>query len=320
MWHRFPAGVRVWLGVEIQPVRPLERLVATVGGFLGILAILWISHHVLGDREAALLIVGSMGASAVLLFAVPHGPLSQPWAVLGGHAISAVIGVACARAIPDVILAASVAVGLAIGAMHVARCLHPPGGATALVAVIGGPAIHALGFSFVFTPVLLNAVVILAMAVLVNSLFSWRRYPAVLSRLRKAPDTETRMRHLPEGSLSHSDLEYALREINAVVDVNENELARLYELAARHSQRARMEPWQIRLRGCYSNGRYGGDWAIREVVDEAPSDNPERDQVIYKVVAGKGLRKSGTATRAEFARWARYEVFREESSWRRRVD
>jgi CBS-domain-containing membrane protein len=320
MWHRFPAGVRAWLGVEIVPVRPLERFVATAGGFLGILAILAISHQVLGEREAALLIVGSMGASAVLLFAVPHGPLSQPWAVLGGHAISAVIGVACARHIPDVFLAASAAVGLAIGAMHVARCIHPPGGATALAAVIGGPAIHALGFSFVFTPVLLNAVVILAMAVLVNSFFSWRCYPAALARVRQAPDSETRLRHLPEGSLSHSDLEFALREINSVVDITENDLARLYELAARHSQRARMEPWQIRLRGCYSNGRYGPDWAIREVVDEAPSTNPEKDQVIYKVVAGKGLRKSGTATRAEFARWARYEVFREESSWRRRAD
>jgi len=317
MWQRFPEGLREWLGVEVLPVRTAERIVAAAGGFLGILAVMWISSSVLGDREAALLIVGSMGASAVLLFAVPHGALSQPWALIGGHLISAIIGVACARFIPETLLAASLAVGLSIGAMHVARCIHPPGGATALVAVIGGPAVHALGFGFVFTPVLLNTFVILAAAVAVNAFFSWRRYPAALARLGQAPDTETRMHHRPEGTLSHSDLEYALREFNAVVDVTESDLARLYELAAQHSRRARMEPWQIRLHGCYSNGRYGADWMIREVVDESPHSDPEKDMVIFKIVAGKGLRKSGSCTRTELARWARYEVFREESSWRR---
>lgn len=320
MWRRITASVREWLGVELHPVRPAERAVATAGAFLGIFAIFAVSQAVLGERAAALLVVGSMGASAVLLFAVPHGPLSQPWAVLGGHALSAVIGVACARLVPDTALAAALAVGLAVGVMHVTRCIHPPGGASALVAVIGGPAIHALGYGYVLAPVLLNAVIILVMAVAVNAFFPWRRYPAAWVRRPKHADLETRKSHLPEGSLSHSDLEFALREINSVVDISEAELVRLYELAARHSQRARLEPWQIRLRGCYSNGRYGADWMIREVVDESPSEDPERDLVIYKVVAGKGLRKSGTCTRAELARWARYEVFRHETSWRRQAE
>ncbi len=69
-----------------------------------------------------------MGASAVLLFAAPHVPFSQPWNVFGGHIISAIVGVACWQWIPDYTVAASASVGLAIGAMYFARCIHPPGG------------------------------------------------------------------------------------------------------------------------------------------------------------------------------------------------
>jgi len=316
MWSRFPAGARSWLGIELNPVTHSERLVSLLGGFLGILFILLVSHATLGERDATALVVSSMGASAVLLFAVPHGQMSQPWAVIGGHVISALIGVACARWVPGPVLAGALAVGLAIGAMHYLRCLHPPGGATALTAVIGGPAVHALGFGFLLAPVLLNVAIILATAVAVNAVFAWRRYPAALMR-RKKPDVESGSKHLPEGGLSHSDLEFALREINSVVDVTEDDLARIYELASQHSMRSRLEPWQVRLHHCYSNGRYDSEWAIREIVDEAPHSDPEKDQVIYKAVAGKGRRKSGVCTRTEFARWARYEVFRNETSWQR---
>ena len=317
MWRRFPVGLRAWLGIELNPVSHTERLVSVVGGFLGIFFILIASGLVLGDRDATLLIVGSMGASAVLLFAVPHGPLSQPWALIGGHTVSAFIGVACAQLVPDLFLAAALAVGLAIGAMHALRCIHPPGGATALTAVIGGPAVHALGFQFLVTPVLLNVAIILGTAIGVNYFFAWRRYPAALVRKKKT-DVETEKKHLAEGSLSHSDLEYAMRQINSVLTISEDDLARIYSIAAQHSKRARMEPWQVRLHHFYSNGRYGEDWSIREVVDESPHADAEKDMVIYKAVAGKGRRRSGVCTRNEFARWARYEVFREETSWQRK--
>jgi CBS-domain-containing membrane protein len=125
-------------------------------------------------------LTASMGASAVLLFAVPHGALSQPWAVLGGHLVSAVIGVACVQVIAEPILAAPAAVALAIGGMHYLRCIHPPGGATALNAVIGGEAVQQLGFHYVLTPVLLNALTIVLLALLFNYPFRWRRYPSVL--------------------------------------------------------------------------------------------------------------------------------------------
>ena len=131
-----------------------------------------------------------MGASAVLLFAVPHGALSQPWNVFGGHVLSAIIGVSCAMLFSNEIIAASAAVGIAIGVMHYLRCIHPPGGATALAAVIGGEATHALGYQFVITPVLINALVMLAVAVAFNFAFPWRRYPAWLADNNRQPAAE----------------------------------------------------------------------------------------------------------------------------------
>jgi CBS-domain-containing membrane protein len=317
MWRRFPVGVRAWLGIELNPVSHGERLVSAAGGFLGIFFILLASWAALGDVEAALLIVGSMGASAVLVFGVPHGPLSQPWALVGGHTVSALVGVAVAMLVPHPFVAAALAVGLAIGAMHYLRCIHPPGGATAITAVIGGPAVQALGFKFLLAPVLLNVAIILASAIVVNAFFAWRRYPAALVRRHK-PDVESGKQHRAAGGLAHSDLEYALRQMNSMIDISETDLARIYDLAAEHAKSAHVDPWQVRLHHHYSNGRYGEDWAIRQVVDESQTVDPDQDLVIYKVVAGKDRRKSGVCTRAELARWARYEVFHDAGSWQRR--
>lgn len=315
MWRRFPVGMRGWLGIELNPVSHVERVVSTIGGFLGIFFVLLASEAVLGERTAALLIVASMGASAVLLFAVPHGPLSQPWSLIGGHMISAIIGVTCARFVPDLFLAAALAVGLAIGAMHYLRCIHPPGGATAITAVIGGPAVHALGYRFLVAPVLLNVAIILATAVAVNAFFAWRRYPAALGRKKKSAPVR---KLLADGALSHSDIQYALHEINSVLDISEEDLAHVFQLAAEHAKQARLEPWQIRLHGYYSNGRYGEEWAVRQVVDLSPGAVPERDRVVYRIAEGQGRGGSDVISRNEFARWARYEVFREESTWRPR--
>ncbi|HVE15340.1 MAG TPA: HPP family protein, partial [Chthoniobacterales bacterium] len=102
------------LGVELSEVSFTEKLIATLGGGLSIFILIAISSWVL-PANAALPVITSMGASAVLLFAVPHGPLSQPWPVLLGHGLSAFIGVVCAACIPQTALAAAVAVGLAIG-------------------------------------------------------------------------------------------------------------------------------------------------------------------------------------------------------------
>jgi CBS domain-containing membrane protein len=175
----------VWGVLGVEPARATLRdvLRSGLGGCVAIAAIVYFCDRFVGGQSGSLL-VASMGASAVLLFALPHGPLSQPWAVLGGHGCSALIGVACAALIPDVSLAGALAVGSSIALMQVLRCVHPPGGATALSAVIGGPTVHALGLRYVLTPVLLNALVIVSVAVAFNSLLGTRRYPAYFAGKR----------------------------------------------------------------------------------------------------------------------------------------
>lgn len=168
-------------GIGAERAGHLEKWLSAAGGLFGLWAIISISQAELGDAGAAGL-VASMGASAVLLFAVPHGALSQPWPLVGGHLVSALIGVAVAKVIPQMAMAAPVAVALAIGAMHYLRCIHPPGGATALSAVVGGETVHQLGFMYVLTPVMLNTLVILIVALVFNYPLRWRRYPAALSR------------------------------------------------------------------------------------------------------------------------------------------
>jgi CBS-domain-containing membrane protein len=216
------------LGIEFNPVSHAERLISMLGGFLVILVIIVVSRRYL-DANDAVLLIPSMGASAVLLFAVPHGALGQPWNVFGGHLLSAAIGVACARLVPDATLAAAASVGLAIAAMHYLRCIHPPGGATALVAVIGGDSIHTLGYQYVLTPVLLNVIVMLVVAVAFNYPFHWRRYPATLGRAASAEEAPAG----PYGPIEHGDLVYALSEIDSFIDVTEEDLLEIYRLATR---------------------------------------------------------------------------------------
>lgn len=207
-----------------------EKWISAIGGFLGILAVLWISGSVL-DHHGAAMVIASMGASAVLLFAVPHGVLSQPWPVLGGHLVSAFIGVGSAQHIADPSLAAAVAVGLAIGVMYYLRCLHPPGGATALVAVLGGESVAELGYGFLITPVLENVLVILAVAVVANLPFRWRRYPVGFAN----PGAEVEATAEEKAMIAHSDLVYALSQLDSFIDVSEQDLIRIYTLAVHNS-------------------------------------------------------------------------------------
>jgi len=302
------------LGIEAGITSHTERVVSAIGGFTAILLIFHISRFFLGAGDA-LLIVPSMGASAVLLFAVPHGALSQPWNVLGGHAISAAIGVSCALLLPEPFLAASLAVGLAIGAMYYLGCIHPPGGATALTAVIGGDATQALGYQFVLTPVLLNALAMVLVAVLFNYLFTWRRYPARLADHGKQPAAE--VENSAAGTIRHEDLVVALSEIDSFIDVSENDLLRIYALATGRAEQRHLAAADIILGHYYSNDAFGEAWSIRQIVDESPHATPDKDMVVYKVVAGLGQRKSGVLTRREFARWARHEVCRDDENWKR---
>jgi len=214
------------LGFSRQPANYREILLSTVGGFLGIYTILIISYRFL-DPATAVYIVPSMGASAVLLFAAPHAQFSQPWNVIGGHLISALIGVACWQWIANHTTAAAVSVGLATGVMYFTRCIHPPGGATALAAVIGGEKLHELGYFYIFTPILLNAITILFVAIAFNVLYQWRRYPAHWPCQKKSSPTGL------EGyaPIKHEDFVFALSHIDTYVDITEEDLLEIYQLA-----------------------------------------------------------------------------------------
>lgn len=292
--------LRVLLGVELTPTQHPEKVISAIGGFIGIAMVILISTQTLGVSAAGP-IVASMGASAVLLFAVPHGSLSQPWPFMGGHVLSALAGVTCARFIPWPVCAAAAAVGLAIGVMYYCRCIHPPGGATALTAVLAGPGVHAMGYHYVLTPVLINAAVLLAIAVAVNVWFPWRRYPAALIRRIRAP-------HPDMPTIHHDHLTYALRQMGSLIDVTEDDLAEIYALALHHAGGKHLTPDQIRVGGCYANDRGDPRWSVRQVVDELPGATPAEDVVLYWTVAGHAGRGAGTCTRAAMALWAQEEV------------
>ena len=225
--------LRKWLGIELVEVSITEKLVAAAGGGLSILALIYFSYWALPISDAPV-IISSMGASAVLLFAVPHGQLSQPWPVIAGHGFSALIGVACARNIPLPVAAAACAVGLSIGVMHQLKCIHPPGGATAFTAVMGGSAIQHLGYHFVLFPVLTNAVVMVLMAVVINSLFKWRRYPAILNR---PPPANELVAATGAPQPTHEEVLSAVKSLDSFVDINEEDLIRLVAILNRnHTQ------------------------------------------------------------------------------------
>ncbi|XBB69712.1 HPP family protein [Nocardioides sp. WV_118_6] len=147
-----------------------------LGALIGIAVAGASARAVPGGPELLPFIVAPMGACAVLLFAVPASPLAQPWPVLGGNLISTAVGLSAHWLFDDVLVAAAVGVGAAIGVMMLLGCLHPPGGACALLAATATPAIHDQGPLFVLSPVAVNTVVLLLVAIAVNNL-SGKRYP-----------------------------------------------------------------------------------------------------------------------------------------------
>ncbi len=148
-----------------------------LGSFVGIGLCAYLSSFWFEENDL-ILIVGSFGASAVLLYAANSSPLSQPRNCIGGHVISAIIGVFCYKTVGAMLwIAAPLAVSIAIAIMLVTDTVHPPGGATALIAVIGSSTIHDLGYLYVFLPVGLGAVILVFVALVVNNLSSERSYP-----------------------------------------------------------------------------------------------------------------------------------------------
>lgn len=156
-----------------------EIMWSWIGGFLGITLVAWVDQLFFAGTDLSLML-GSFGASAVLVYGAVRSPLAQPRNLVGGHVISAIVGVICWKLLhPYPWLAEAMAVATAIALMHVTRTLHPPGGATALIAVIGSEGIHKLGFLYVLIPATVGPLILLAVAVLVNNIPESRRYPEI---------------------------------------------------------------------------------------------------------------------------------------------
>lgn len=150
-----------------------------IGAFLGIGACGLLNQFFFSGHDLTLMI-GSFGASAVLAYGAVRSPLAQPRNLIGGHVVSAIVGVITFKLLhPFPWAAEAVAVATAIAVMHATRTLHPPGGATALIAVIGSHKIHELGFYYVLIPATLGPLVLLAVALLVNNIPRTRRYPEI---------------------------------------------------------------------------------------------------------------------------------------------
>lgn len=143
-----------------------EVYISIIGAFIATLLASFFSNNIL-EAEGTPMILASTGASAMLIFGIPQSPVSQPWPIVGGHLISAFIGISAYYLVPNPIFASSIAIGLAMLAMHFTGSMHPPGGATAVTAVIGGSAVHELGYYFMIVPVLFNSVILLSVAMAV---------------------------------------------------------------------------------------------------------------------------------------------------------
>lgn len=168
-------------GGSSQPAKPISDILwSGLGAFLALFTITYFTQYISSNQMDGFFLVGSFGASAVLIYGAPHLEFSQPRNFLGGHAISTFVGVLVYQYLSfDIAVLSAIAVSFSIMAMHLTRTMHPPGGATALIAIIGSDEIHELGLTLIISPILSGSLVMFAIALLVNNLSTNpdRHYP-----------------------------------------------------------------------------------------------------------------------------------------------
>ncbi|WP_097063652.1 HPP family protein [Sphingomonas guangdongensis] len=201
-----------------------ERAIACLGAALCIGATAALCALVPGVSGTLPAIAAPLGASAVLVLAVPSSPLAQPWPVIGGNVVSSLVGVLVARVVPGQALAAGVAVGAAIGVMSLLRCLHPPGGAAALTAVIGGPAVQSAGFGFALAPMAGNSLALVALGLAFHRL-TGRSYPH-----QPAP-----IAPVAESGIDMADIDAAVADLHESFDIARADLDALLTRAELHA-------------------------------------------------------------------------------------
>lgn len=205
-----------------------DRLRACLGAALGVGTTGLICSLLLGDDPHLPLLVAPMGASALLIFAIPTSPMAQPWPIIGGNVISALTGLAVSMAVPEPALAAALAVALAIGVMSLTRSLHPPGGAVALTAALGGPAVAAYGIGFALVPVGLNAIVL----TLAGSLFhrlSGHGYPHRAAPPEPNPRGTDDLPPRRRVGFNEEDIDAALADLGEAFDIDRDDLGRVLQ-------------------------------------------------------------------------------------------
>ena len=262
-----------------------ERARAVAGGLLGLLFTAAVSRWLAG-APGSVWLLGPLGASTVLVFATPASPLAQPWSVLGGNVISAAVGIACAAAIPDTALAAAVAVASAIAAMFLLRCLHPPGGAMALTAVL----MHAGGADLPLGAALTGSVLLVGAGIAYNSL-TGRPYPHV----QRAPAPAS-----PRTRFIKEDFDAVLQRYNQVLDVSRDELEGLLEAAETEAARRRLGALRCRdlMSAAVATVEFGTPleeaWALMQTrrVKALPVVDPAR-RVVGIVTLNDFLRAAG---------------------------
>lgn len=182
MLRMIKAYFKKMTGGDKRPlIKPHHKIIwSWLGAFLAIYLISILHTYLDINTINSSFLVASFGASAVLVYGAPQAEFAQPRNLVGGHIISAFIGISVYKYLPlDVSLLSALAVSLSIVAMHYTSTLHPPGGAMALIAVIGGDSIQELGYEYILSPIGLGSLILLVVALLVNNLSSnpKRHYP-----------------------------------------------------------------------------------------------------------------------------------------------
>jgi CBS domain-containing membrane protein len=272
------------------------RALACLGAIVGIALTGLVAALVTGHGVHLPLIVAPIGASAVLVFAVPASPLAQPWPVIGGNTLSALVGIAVARLVHDPVLATGFAVGLAIAVMSLTRSLHPPGGAAALTAVIGGPAVASSGFLFAFLPVALDSLLLVALGWCFHRLLR-QSYPHVPA---PAP-ANTHGTADPPPSLRvgfrEADIDAALDDMGEAFDIDRADLDRLLRRVEKEALTRRSGPLTC------------ADIMSKDVISVAPDETAEMARALLLdhdirllPVIGGDRRLVGTVGLRELAR------------------
>ncbi len=269
----------IWRGLlpAQGPPRPADCLRGFAGALVGILVTGLVGRVALGATGDLPWIVAPMGASAVLVFAVPGSPLAQPWSVVGGNVSSALVGLAAGWLIGPLPLAAAVGVGGAIATMIALRCLHPPGGACALTAALAPVAVTGHGATFAFWPVGLNSIVLVAVGIAFHTALG-RRYPHVAVAVPEpAPEHAADAAARGRGGVDAEDVAAAMARLDQGLDIAPADVVALVRDAEAHALDRRL------------GGLRAAAVMRRDVITVGPADSLFRVRVLINEHRVKAL-------------------------------